>query len=215
MTLCAMLMHNKLEVRKSWDGHTINGFDIAISSEHYRCFKIWVKEKQSIRLLNAVLYKHQYITMPEITKADSTVVAAQQLMMVLQNEILINIGERSKTQLEQLASTCMEEAKATTEKCAAAKLTTSQEDRKPPRVGGEPMLQMRVVIQVDTASSRVNKEPKWIVELTTEAGTQEPNPITQDEGDTEPQKTGLVENARAKRRTWTLTKECILAAIEN
>ena len=37
--------------------------------------------------------KHQYITVPTITKAGAVVIASTQLVMVLQNVIPTNIGE--------------------------------------------------------------------------------------------------------------------------
>ena len=80
-------MHNKPEVRKSWENHATN------------CFKIWVKNIRSIRVSDTVFFKNQYITMPEMTKADATVTAAQHMIKVLENEILTSIGETDKKQL--------------------------------------------------------------------------------------------------------------------
>ena len=59
-----------------------------------------------------MFFKYQYITMPEVTKVDVIVRAAQQLSRALQNVLVENTGEASKAQLDQLACIFMESAKA-------------------------------------------------------------------------------------------------------
>ena len=85
---CAVLMHNKLGIKKSWDNHAIDGFYIATSNEHYRCFNIWVKDTSSNRVSDTMFFNHQNRTMIGITKADAIVAVTWQLTRALQNEIL-------------------------------------------------------------------------------------------------------------------------------
>ena len=58
-----------------------------------------MKDTQIIRVLDIIFFKHPYIMMPEVTKADAIVAAAQPLTRALQNEIPANIGETNETQL--------------------------------------------------------------------------------------------------------------------
>ena len=58
----------------------------------------------TIRVSDKVLFKHQYITIPEVSKANAIVAAATQLIKVLQDELLKNISETNKEQQAHLAS---------------------------------------------------------------------------------------------------------------
>ena len=95
---CSVMLHNKLDIRKTWDNHTIKGYYIKTSRDHYRCYKIWVKNTRSIQIADTML-SHRYITVLEISKTDAIVVAVNHLAKVLQGEKPANIGETSKKQL--------------------------------------------------------------------------------------------------------------------
>ena len=68
---CAILLHNKLDNRKSWDTHACEGFYLKTSQEHYKCYKVWVKETRSMQIADTVFFKHRYITILEVSKADA------------------------------------------------------------------------------------------------------------------------------------------------
>ena len=68
---CAALIHVKPNIRKTWDCNVIDGYYLGKSQEQYRCYKVWVKQTQSIRVKDMTFFKHQYITMPTCTKADA------------------------------------------------------------------------------------------------------------------------------------------------
>ena len=52
-----------------------------------------MKNTISVQIADTVFFKHKYITMPTISKADAFVTAASHLAQVLQGEISTNIGE--------------------------------------------------------------------------------------------------------------------------
>ena len=58
-----------------------------MSKEHYRCHKVWVKDTRSVRVGNAVFFKHKYLTMPTLTNADTLVNAANDLKLALEGGI--------------------------------------------------------------------------------------------------------------------------------
>ena len=84
-----VLLHNKPDIRKTWDNHAVDSFYIPSSQEHYRCFKMWVKNTKSIRVSDTVFFKHQYMTMPKVRKAN--VVVTNHSIKVLQGYIPTNI----------------------------------------------------------------------------------------------------------------------------
>ena len=57
--------------------------------------KIWVKETRSMCIADTVYFKHKYITMLAVSKANTTVSAARHLAQALQDELKPNIGERT------------------------------------------------------------------------------------------------------------------------
>ena len=61
---CTALIHIKSDIRKTWDGNAIDGYYLGTSQEHYRCYKVWVKQTWSVRAMDMANFKHQYITMP-------------------------------------------------------------------------------------------------------------------------------------------------------
>ena len=95
---CVVLLHNKPETRRTWDDHVIEGYYNKTSREHW-CYKIWFKNTRSIEVADTIFFKHQYITVPTITKADAIVAATTQLVKVPQKEVLMEIGEQEKEQL--------------------------------------------------------------------------------------------------------------------
>ena len=100
----AVLLQHKPDTRKTWDDHAIDGFYIETSKKHYQCCKIWVKNTRIKQVADMVFFKHQYIAVPTITKADAIVVASTKLVKVLQGEIPANIRDQEKKQLIRLAT---------------------------------------------------------------------------------------------------------------
>ena len=96
---CVVLLHNKPDIRKTWDDFAAEGYYIKISKEHYRCCKILLKNTKSIHIFDTLFFKQKYITMPEISKADAVVVPVTHLAKNLQGEIPANICETSTAQL--------------------------------------------------------------------------------------------------------------------
>ena len=58
---------------------------------------------RSIRVTDTVFFKHQYITMPTVSKADTIVAEAHKLTQVVREEIESNIGTMEQQHLKQLA----------------------------------------------------------------------------------------------------------------
>ena len=60
---CHTMAHNKPEMRTSWGPWTSEKFYMDTSTEHYRCFKILMKDTR-IFISGTVNFHHQFITAP-------------------------------------------------------------------------------------------------------------------------------------------------------
>ena len=58
---------------------------------------------RSIQVADIVFFKHQYITVPTVSKVDMIVVAAHKVTQVLREETESNIGTMEQQHLKQLA----------------------------------------------------------------------------------------------------------------
>ena len=83
---CAVEMHESTNRRKSWDPHSLSGWYLGTSTEHYRCHKIFCKKTRSERISDTVFFQHRYITQPSITPEDQVIKAIGDLSSVLRGK---------------------------------------------------------------------------------------------------------------------------------
>ena len=76
---CAVEMHVQPDVRETFAPHSVSGYSVGTSVEHYRCYNIWVSDTRSVRVGNTVFFKHKYLTMPTLTNADALLKAANDM----------------------------------------------------------------------------------------------------------------------------------------
>ena len=65
--------------RQTWAVNSVDGWYLGTSAKHYICFDVWVKGKGSVRITDTVYFKHNHITNPTVTPADTIVHAAKEL----------------------------------------------------------------------------------------------------------------------------------------
>jgi hypothetical protein len=99
---CAVKMHEKPSARKTWSKHTVDGWYIGTSREHYRCFNIWTKETRTTRVSDTVFFKHKYLTNPSVTPADALIAAAQHMTAALRSNLPTSMGEGALEALQKL-----------------------------------------------------------------------------------------------------------------
>ena len=75
--------HASPAMQASFGMHSLLGWYIGVSLEHYRCHKSWITETRGVRVGNTVFFKHKYLTMPTITTADAILTAARDLQDAL------------------------------------------------------------------------------------------------------------------------------------
>ena len=83
-----MGIHVKSEARETWAAHSVSGFNVGTSFEHNRCYEVWIKETQRMRVGNTVSFKHKYLSMPTITPEETLLKTAEELKAVLEENIL-------------------------------------------------------------------------------------------------------------------------------
>ena len=80
---CKVEMYEMPSTRKSWGAHTITGWYLGTSWEHYRNHKIGCKDTRAERIGPTVFFKHKYLTMPTLTPADALCKVRADLTMAL------------------------------------------------------------------------------------------------------------------------------------
>ena len=64
---CAVEIHAVPSQQRTWEAHTKTGFYLGNSWEHYRYHEIWIVDIYSIRVGQAVFFKHKYMTQLSVT----------------------------------------------------------------------------------------------------------------------------------------------------
>ena len=84
---CAVQIHEETSQRKTWAAHSINGYYLGTSPDHYRAHRIYVKPTgaETERVSETVFFKHKYLTNPTATHADGVIQAAKELCNALNN----------------------------------------------------------------------------------------------------------------------------------
>jgi len=67
---CEAQVHEKTDNRGTWAYHSVGGWYLFTSPEHYRTHNCHIKHTKSERLSDTVQFQHKRITNPTITHAD-------------------------------------------------------------------------------------------------------------------------------------------------
>ena len=77
---CAAQIHEKSDKRGTWQYHTVDGWYLNTSPNHYRTHVCHIKETKKERLTDTVQFQHKRITNPTISHADKIMHAIQQVI---------------------------------------------------------------------------------------------------------------------------------------
>ena len=72
---CNAQIHEKKDKRGTWAYHSIDGWYLRTSPEHYRTHICATKATKSERLTDTIQFKHKHITNPKLTHGDKLVKA--------------------------------------------------------------------------------------------------------------------------------------------
>jgi len=81
------MAHVKPKYRRTWDVHGKVGSSIGTLMEHHRCFNIYIVKMRATRVSDAVFFRHQYITNPQITPETLVMKAAAELTSALKGTV--------------------------------------------------------------------------------------------------------------------------------
>eukprot|EP00804_Cyclotella_cryptica_P005135 CCRYP_011533-RA/>CCRYP_011533-RA protein AED:0.44 eAED:0.46 QI:0/0/0/1/1/1/2/0/328 len=72
---CNAQIHEKTDSRGTWAFHSVDGWYVNTSPEHYRTHRCHIKSTNSDRLSDTVHFHHKHITNPSLTPADKLMAA--------------------------------------------------------------------------------------------------------------------------------------------
>jgi hypothetical protein len=78
-----VLIHEKPEVRGTWAPHAVDGWYLGPALNHYRCYRVWIHETTSERVVDTLSWLPSYFTLPGASAAEAATAAAQYLIKAL------------------------------------------------------------------------------------------------------------------------------------
>ncbi len=98
---CAVQVHEKTDKRGTWAYHSVDGWYLSTSPEHYRTHRCHIKATKSERVLDTINFSHKNITRPTITHADKVMTAIAECAKVIK-DITSSNGAEEMRQLVEL-----------------------------------------------------------------------------------------------------------------
>ena len=95
---CNVQVHKKADSRGTWAYHTVEGWYINTSPEHYRTHTCHIKETRNERFSDTVDFKHKRITNPSITNADKVMMAIREVVKTIKGLG----GQEASTEAQEL-----------------------------------------------------------------------------------------------------------------
>ncbi len=199
------------------------GFNIGMAKEHHQCFHIYIVKTRAMRISDTVFFKHQYITIPQVTPKTLVIKAALDLTSALKGTISRN-GETADA-LQKFSKPFTKIAIAKSE-LAKAKEQWNNLQNHPnarqaiplPRVAKRPPTPAsqlpRVLIEITEANCRVTLMPMQTVkggaprQGTRDQPITRPNYISQDKYNNKPN-----HRYHTRSQTTSIMQEAMLACI--
>ena len=82
---CDAQIHEKKDKRGTWSYHSIDGWYLNTSTEHYRTHNCAIKQTKQERLTDTIHFNHKNITNPTLTHADKIMVALADCIKHIKN----------------------------------------------------------------------------------------------------------------------------------
>ena len=72
---CAIHIHHKASIRRSWDFRAKEGFYIGPALKHYRCYRVLAKESNALMISDAVKFRPHNVPSPHVEPTDKILAA--------------------------------------------------------------------------------------------------------------------------------------------
>ena len=80
---CKVQVHEKADQQGTWAFHSVDGWYLSTSPEHYRTHCCYIKSTNSERLSDTVQIQHKHITNPTVTHGNKVMKALADLASIL------------------------------------------------------------------------------------------------------------------------------------
>ena len=104
-----VLVHEKPDNRKSWGKHANDAWYIGPAINHYRCFRVYMRETQSERVTDTLTWFPKHVTLPTATSTEILAAGLQDVVKELQAPTapnsLINLTDSNRQELIDMTNT--------------------------------------------------------------------------------------------------------------
>ncbi|KAL7528558.1 hypothetical protein ACHAWF_005412, partial [Thalassiosira exigua] len=169
---CPVHVHEPPGKRGTWAPHSKLGWNLGVSSEHYRCHRICCKDTMAERVSETVFFKHNYVTKPSLTHADQVIKAAHDLHRALHKRVSKKGDERLRG-LQQLSEIFLDMALNEPPRTWETEYGPVQAAPPPPPPADPP----RVAIAPPRVDARPTPAPPPRVPVATPLGTAPASPL--------------------------------------
>jgi hypothetical protein len=142
------------EQRTSFGSHSLDSWHIGSSGDHYRAYKVFMRETRAKRVTDTIVFKHKKITNPAVSAADVIAATAAKLTDTIKNNMATNLTSLDMHELERLADIFQQAAKK-----------VSETDARTPRVATPPRVPTdheKDQLQPDATAPRVDdRAPRY------------------------------------------------------
>ena len=87
------MVHDKPKRRGTFSEHCGKGYVLGTYFEHYRTWKMWMKDTILTRISTTVFHKHKYITDPSVTPEDRVIATSGKLAAELKGRMATHLSE--------------------------------------------------------------------------------------------------------------------------
>ena len=98
------LMRGKTKRWGAFADHCIKCYVLGTAFEHYRSWKMWMKETRATIISATVFHKHKYITNPSVTPEDRVMATAGKLPAELKVRMATHLRETALQQLGRIGT---------------------------------------------------------------------------------------------------------------
>ena len=95
---CNAQVHEKTDKRGTWAYHSVDGWYLYTSPEHYRMHACHIKSTRGERLTDTIQLRHKHITNPTITQADKLMQAMSDCISALKGHAKNNNSKNFREQ---------------------------------------------------------------------------------------------------------------------
>jgi hypothetical protein len=132
---CEAQVHKKTDKHGTWAYHSVDGWYLFTSPEHYRTHNCHIKHTKSERLSDRVQFQHKRITNPTITHADKVMHALADCVKALQGMTSSARNSLSAQDLQQIIEATKAHVQAQPDRLAdVATSSTTPNTQRVPRV---------------------------------------------------------------------------------